>query len=100
MRTLTAGSFPHLRRPLPGPSPNLDLLRAVAVLLVLLDHLLETSARGRSTDFHPWDWALGRMGVLLFFVHTSYVLMQSLERHEAKGESLWFGFYIRRAFRI
>src|SRR5258706_2197598 len=75
------------------PERNLDLLRCVAVLCVLGGHIilaLGIPARG-------WLW-MGRIGVLLFFVHTSLVLMGSLER---QGESNWIlSFYIRRAFRI
>jgi peptidoglycan/LPS O-acetylase OafA/YrhL len=74
-------------------SPNLDLLRSCAVVFVVLAHL---------KDFVPgWGWGynlhpLGRMGVALFFVHTTLVLMMSLERHgPAAGP-----FLIRRFFRI
>src|SRR2546423_10724874 len=73
------------------PERNLDVLRAIAVVSVLVDHLA-TAAGGHIA------W-LGRVGVLLFFVHTSLVLMGSLERTE--GEPSWVGrFYVRRAFRI
>src|SRR5256885_1950961 len=73
------------------PERNLDVLRAIAVVSVLVDHLV-TAAGGNV------GW-LGRVGVLLFFVHTSLVLMGALERTE--GESSWVGrFYVRRAFRI
>ncbi|MEO6209541.1 MAG: acyltransferase [Gemmatimonadaceae bacterium] len=79
------------------PERNLDVLRAVAVLLVLADHVF--SAIGHDNRGWNWNWALGRLGVLLFFVHTSLVLMSSLERGGfAKG---WVPrFYLRRAFRI
>lgn len=73
------------------PERNLDVLRAIAVVSVLVCHLA-TAVRVR-VDF------LGRVGVLLFFVHTSLVLMGSLER--AEDEPSWVGrFYVRRAFRI
>ena len=78
------------------PEHNLDLLRATAVLCVLVAHLLAVW----SLDTTPIDnWELGRIGVLLFFVHTSLVLMSSLERQGPRPD--WVrAFYIRRAFRI
>jgi peptidoglycan/LPS O-acetylase OafA/YrhL len=78
------------------PTRNLDVLRAIAVSCVVGDHVLQ-----RFTDqVGPLTvWALGRTGVLLFFVHTALVLMSSLER-QGQSEG-WVGaFYIRRAFRI
>lgn len=80
--------------------PNLDALRAFAVLLVLADHVLETCASLDGGSFHPFDRSLGRLGVLLFFVHTSFVLMGSLERGGSAGWTLAREFYVRRAFRI
>jgi peptidoglycan/LPS O-acetylase OafA/YrhL len=78
-------------------STNLDLLRSVAVLCVFFNHLLITFG-------FPWRGnglgALGRIGVLLFFIHTSLVLMMSLSRLERGEGSLVGRFYIRRAFRI
>src|SRR5256885_6558167 len=79
------------------PERNLDVLRAVAVLLVLADHVFAATAHASGT--WNWNWAVGRLGVLLFFVHTSLVLMSSLERGgSAPGWTKRF--YIRRAFRI
>jgi peptidoglycan/LPS O-acetylase OafA/YrhL len=80
--------------------PNLDALRTFAVLLVLADHVLETLASLDGGSFHPFDRALGRLGVLLFFVHTCFVLMASLERSGESGWELARTFYVRRAFRI
>jgi peptidoglycan/LPS O-acetylase OafA/YrhL len=78
------------------PERNLDVLRAIAVLCVVTDHVLW--ACNLSLPFMS-DWDLGRVGVLLFFVHTSLVLMSSLER--AGPRVHWVrDFYIRRAFRI
>jgi peptidoglycan/LPS O-acetylase OafA/YrhL len=86
--------------PLHQQTPNLDLLRALAVVLVLLDHVLETIGHQIGSSFHPHDWYAGRLGVLLFFVHTSIVLMASMERMQLQGWQLFRSFYIRRTFRI
>jgi peptidoglycan/LPS O-acetylase OafA/YrhL len=74
-------------------SPNLDFLRAVAVLLVYFFHLFITTGP-RLPDF------LAHFGVILFFVHTSLVLMFSLERIDLRGQRLFATFYVRRLFRI
>jgi peptidoglycan/LPS O-acetylase OafA/YrhL len=82
--------------PKSGLVPNLDFVRACAVLLVLFDHTflkLGITSVGRV----DMNW-IGRTGVLFFFVHTCCVLMMSLERH--KGERFFADFYLRRAFRI
>ncbi len=85
--------------------PNLDILRSVAVLAVFATHTLQNMAGckfGERFAFGVDTFSLGRIGVLLFFVHTSLVLMQSLERTGTKlaGGSLTAHFYIKRAFRI
>lgn len=81
-----------------GFSANLDLLRTIAVLLVLAQHLC------RRAHIEHIGWApttsLGYFGVLLFFVHTSLVLMYSLERSRLAGAPMFVSFYIRRIFRI
>lgn len=79
-------------------SRNLDLLRSLAVLLVVGFHLAKLfnwEFPGlRVTDF-------GLLGVMLFFVHTTLVLMFSLERqHSNPGSRLFLPFMIRRCFRI
>jgi peptidoglycan/LPS O-acetylase OafA/YrhL len=80
---------------------NLDILRSVAVSLVLLDHVLETiSAAHPARQFHPYDWCAGRLGVLMFFVHTSLVLNFSMARLRAGGLNLLRSFLLRRAFRL
>lgn len=75
-------------------------MRSIAVLLVLADHLLEINGHIYKISFHPFDWYCGRLGVLLFFVHTSFVLMLSMQRCGLAGKELFINFYIRRAFRI
>lgn len=81
----------------PVLSGNLDLLRAVAVMSVFLHHL--SQAAWHNDGFET----LGRFGVILFFVHTSCVLMNSLQRMESSAPSnlsLTLAFWIRRIFRI
>jgi peptidoglycan/LPS O-acetylase OafA/YrhL len=77
-------------------SGNLDLLRAVAVLSVFFAHLPEV--------FNNRSFlSLGRFGVILFFIHTSFVLMASLHRLERTAEgntALTLAFWTRRFFRI
>lgn len=74
-------------------SANLDVLRTLAVSMVVASHLCV---------LHGWRPAafdvevFGRAGVAIFFVHTSLVLMLSLERHGAAA----LPFLIRRVFRI
>ena len=80
--------------------PNLDFMRALAVLLVLFGHLFYYLG---ITDFGPFKttW-MGILGVKIFFVHTCFVLMLSLERqwkNQAPTE-LFSSFMIRRIFRI
>jgi peptidoglycan/LPS O-acetylase OafA/YrhL len=78
------------------PVRNLDALRAVAVLCVLVDHVAISATPPGNVS---WGW-LGRVGVLIFFVHTALVLMGSLERSRDTRDG-WPGrFYVRRAFRI
>lgn len=79
-------------------SGNLDFLRAVAVLLVLAQHLVRRADAMNllHLDIPP----IGTFGVLLFFVHTCLVLMYSMERSGVEGAALAGNFYIRRVFRV
>jgi peptidoglycan/LPS O-acetylase OafA/YrhL len=75
------------------PKPNLDFMRAVAVLLVVLDHTM-IRAGHQLVGWVNFGY-VGVFGVYLFFVHTCLVLMWSLERRPHTLD-----FYIRRIFRI
>jgi peptidoglycan/LPS O-acetylase OafA/YrhL len=78
-------------------SSNLDLLRAVAVILVLVQHLLNRFYFFRMGLTVP---PVGTFGVLIFFVHTCLVLMYSMQRSGLQGLPLALNFYTRRFFRI
>jgi peptidoglycan/LPS O-acetylase OafA/YrhL len=81
-------------------SANLDLVRTIAVLCVVFVHVREAlgwTSSGRLFDLG----ALGDVGVQLFFVHTSIVLMMSLERQQlAHTRHSYWVFVVRRAFRL
>lgn len=81
-----------------GFSANLDLLRAIAVLLVLAQHLCKRLDIDRLAGMPTSSWGL--FGVLLFFVHTCLVLMYSMERRPLAGWPLLKNFATRRLFRI
>jgi peptidoglycan/LPS O-acetylase OafA/YrhL len=86
-------------RPSEAGSPNLDFLRAYAVLTVYFGHLLQTFHIE-----HIWGnltiYDFAQTGVVIFFVHTSLVLMLSMERLHLSYGKMSIVFYIRRAFRI
>lgn len=85
---------------------NLDLMRSMAVIFVLFSHLHVFFFQSHAIDY--WRPAgldlfkLGYWAVLIFFVHTSFVLMYSLERMRLSDSSpsLWPRFMLQRIFRI
>jgi peptidoglycan/LPS O-acetylase OafA/YrhL len=79
-------------------SANLDLLRAIAVVLVLAQHLARRMYVENFAGMPTSSW--GVFGVLLFFVHTCLVLMYSMERSHLTGWQLLTNFATRRIFRI
>lgn len=82
--------------------PNLDFLRTVAVLCVVVRHVLNMYSVRQLWWLNAQ--ALGIFGVLMFFVHTSLVLMISIDRSgQAEGlpfSRYWAAFLVRRFFRI
>lgn len=76
-------------------SSNLDGIRAIAVTLVVASHAWLQVTGGADLPFYDIH-TMGHIGVAIFFVHTTLVLMQSLERHGPAA----MPFYIRRFFRI
>jgi len=80
--------------------PNLDFLRACAVCFVVGHHLFIffPTIKVGLLNFS----GIGYWGVLIFFVHTSFVLTLSLHRQaqQRPGRRLLWPFLIRRTFRI
>ncbi len=76
-----------------GYNSNLDLLRALAVILIVVEHTLLSKG---IPQWHGWQIeSVGQFGINLFTVHSALVLMGSLER---RPDTL--DFYIRRVFRL
>lgn len=77
---------------------GLDLLRAIAVVWVMLFHSYLVGGLGED-----WAWLsrYGWMGVDLFFVLSGFLIGSQVLQPLADGRRLSFGdFYLRRAFRI
>ncbi len=70
-------------------------------MLVLVSHIFEVFGLKRIPAMHLWGINyIGSLGVFMFFIHTSLVLMMSLERIGQTGNRPTIRFYVRRAFRI
>jgi peptidoglycan/LPS O-acetylase OafA/YrhL len=78
--------------------PGLDLLRAIAIIWVMLFHSWMIGGIGGPLQpVADYGW----MGVDLFFVLSGYLIGGQLLEPLSRGEPLGFGtFYLRRAFRI
>ncbi len=87
--SVTTTDQPHSR--------NLDCLRGIAVMLVIAAHLLTYK-----DYFVSFAHRIGLFGVMLFFIHTSLVLLDSLHRQARQmgGRHLAVWFLLRRIFRI
>ncbi len=82
-------------------SANLDVVRSIAVFMVVLRHVLGILGVERIGIIDVQF--VGIFGVLLFFILTAHVLMFSLERMRRDRSSLfllYFDFIVRRIFRI
>jgi peptidoglycan/LPS O-acetylase OafA/YrhL len=68
--------------------PDIDGLRAIAVLAVMLNHLAPKLVPG------------GYVGVDVFFVISGFLITQILRQEIGEGRFSFIGFYARRARRI
>ena len=74
-----------------------DLLRACAILLVMIQHLPKAAAAEWLILFKPYGW----LGVDVFFVLSGYLIGGQLLRPLSRGETPDLGrFWASRAFRI
>jgi peptidoglycan/LPS O-acetylase OafA/YrhL len=74
--------------------PELDGLRALSVLLVISYHMAGFVGL-------LWHWLAGRLGVLIFFVLSGFLITTLGLREEAeRGRVSLAAFYVRRTFRI
>jgi peptidoglycan/LPS O-acetylase OafA/YrhL len=79
----------------PPRAPGLDLLRAVAIGVVMLYHLSSHDINVAGPGQHGW------MGVDLFFVLSGYLIAWPVWRNLAAGRTPdWAGFVVGRALRI
>ncbi len=78
--------------------PGLDLLRAIAIVWVMLFHSYIVGGLGeRFAMLESYGW----MGVDLFFVLSGYLIGSQLLKPLSRGEPQAFGnFYLRRSFRV
>ena len=79
---------------------SLDGLRAVSIVLVVMEHLHRTNGFPQG-GFDNFAGDYGRLGVTIFFVISGFLITTLLLREEDKAGrvSLW-RFYARRALRI
>ena len=76
-------------------APGLDLLRAAAIVVVMLYHLSSHGFDIAGPGRHGW------MGVDLFFVLSGYLIGWQVLREIAAGRAPdWTGFFLSRAWRI
>jgi peptidoglycan/LPS O-acetylase OafA/YrhL len=76
---------------------GLDLLRAVAILVVALHHTASNAVPAALLPLQQFGW----MGVDLFFVLSGYLIGSQLLKQHALGKKPAIAdFYVRRAFRI
>lgn len=104
---MTATIAPSFARPAPsvressalrGYLPTLDGWRAIAILLVVVDH-----AVGALRDPHPalMRFRLGFLGVYIFFgISGLLITTRLIEEQAMRGGTSLKVFFIRRAFRI
>ncbi|HYO80729.1 MAG TPA: acyltransferase [Bryobacteraceae bacterium] len=76
--------------------PELDGLRGIAILLVIMGHSLQYSL-----TYEESGQGLSTLGVMLFFVLSGFLITSLLESESSRSGSIDLKrFYLRRAFRL
>ena len=102
MTTAPTPSTGHAAGSDPAFMPQLDALRAIAVIAVLAHHYLRLDTAGTVAGLEP-----GLLGVRLFFVLSGFLITgillrarQAVEQGLATRREVLQQFYLRRALRI
>jgi peptidoglycan/LPS O-acetylase OafA/YrhL len=96
-RLMTASSRAASPAPARPRSVGADLLRALAILLVMLWHLPKPATPALLGALKPYGW----IGVDLFFVLSGYLIGTQLLTPLVRGERVNLrAFFVRRSFRI
>jgi peptidoglycan/LPS O-acetylase OafA/YrhL len=109
-----AGSPPSPPQPTPagasgkfrlGHRPELEGLRALAVLLIMAGHLrllgVQSDLAGYASAAPNPSFANGFYGIYIFFVLSGFLITVLLtQEHQARGSISLGAFYIRRALRL
>lgn len=83
--------------------PNLDTLRFIAASLVIIHHIeLYKNSFSVKNYFHiPFFASIGKLGVVLFFVLSGFLITTLLLQEKEKNGTISFKkFYLRRVLRI
>ena len=83
--------------------PNLNALRAIAALLVLIHHVEQFKDVFKLDNYWniPFIQVIGKLGVVLFFVLSGFLITYLLMNEEKNTNKINIkGFYIRRILRI
>lgn len=77
---------------------DIDGLKGIAIIAVVLYHLFTLLNEGYYTNFHLFD--SGFLGVDIFLVISGFLIIQSTQKNIDNGSFSIFDFYKRRLFRI
>lgn len=81
--------------------PNLDSVRALAALIVVISHIELQKQEGGFSNVRPIMRNFGSIGVTIFFVLSGFLITYLLlQEHSSKGAVNIKSFYFRRILRI